>query len=266
MKNRGRSDAKQPDLLPTMLPTYTFFAVGKAHMTLVQFSNGLNMLVDCRRSLEWPSPLEYLRSRIQTLDTVVITHPHQDHLTGLKEVCDWFKPRALWHNGRYCKPDPVYEDWSFYERLRNGNVSYCTPVRVQHGHNLAVGDTTVYVAGPSLPHLQDTPEDENNNSIILAVTTGKSKVILTGDSEKEQWAVTDLRPLANAAVFLASHHGREDGFFEPVLRMIRPQRIVISCGAPCDTDAIIKYGRFAPVSLTRSKNVVVRPSEVAAAV
>jgi competence protein ComEC len=249
-----------------MLPTYTFFAVGKAHMTLVQFSNGLNMLVDCRRSLEWPSPLEYLKTKIDTLDVVVITHPHQDHLTGLKEVCECFKPRSLWHNGRYFRPDPVYDDWSFYERLRNGGVPYCTPVRVQRGHNLTVGDTTVYVAGPSVPHLRDTVEDENNNGIILAITTGKSKVVLTGDTEEEQWGATDLTPLANAAVFLASHHGREDGFSERVLRVIKPQRIVISCGGPCDTEAITKYERFAPVSLTRNGNIVVRPSEVAAAV
>ena len=249
-----------------MLPTFTFFAVGKAHMALVQFANGQNMLVDCRRSLEWPSPLEYLKSRIRTLDIVVITHPHQDHLTGLKEVCDWFKPRSLWHNGRHCKPDPVYEDWSFYERLRGGTVLYCTPSRVQRGNSLTIGDTIVYVAGPSTPHLQGTVEDENNNSIILAITTGKSKIVITGDSEKEQWATTDLRPLANTTVFLASHHGREDGFFEPAMKVIKPQRIVISCGPPCDTDAIVKYQRFVPVSLTREKNVVIRPVEVAAAV
>jgi beta-lactamase superfamily II metal-dependent hydrolase len=109
-------------------------------------------------------------------------------------------------------------------------------------------------------------EDENNNSIILAITTGRSKVVITGDSEKEQWAVTDLRPLANASVFLASHHGREDGFFEPAMQVIKPQRIVISCGPSCDTDAIIKYQHFAPVSLTRRNNVVIRPAEVAAAV
>jgi len=235
-------------------------------MILVEFSNDLNMLVDCRRGLDWPSPLENLKSKIRNLDVVVITHPHQDHLTGLREVCDWFKPRALWHNGRYCKPDPVYDDWNFYEKLRNGNISYCKPVRVERGHSLTVDDTTVYVTAPSSPNLLGTAEDENNNSIILAITTGKSKVVITGDSEKEQWATTDLRPLANAAVFLASHHGRDDGFFEPALRVIKPQHIVISCGGPCDTDAITKYERFAPVSLTRNKNVVVRPSEVAAAV
>lgn len=241
-----------------MIPTYTFFAVGKGHMTLIQFSSGFNMLVDCRRSSEWPSPLEHLKSKILTLDLVVITHPHQDHLTGIQEVCEWFRPRSLWHNGRYFKPDPVYDDWSYYERLRNGKISFCTPVRVQQGHRMTVGDSTVYVTGPTVPNLEGTPEDENNNGIILAITTGKAKVVLTGDTEEEQWEAINLATLAAASVLLASHHGREDGFCQRALDVIKPQRIVISDGEPAETDATAKYERVAPVSTTRRGSVVVR--------
>jgi competence protein ComEC len=250
-----------------MTPTYTFFAVDKGHMILVQFSSGFNMLVDCRCSPNRPSPCAYLKSKITTLDLVVITHPHQDHLTGLKELCEWFKPKGLWHNGRYFRPDPVYDDWSYYERLRNGQISYCTPVRVQAGQTTTIGDSKVSIAGPIVPNLVDKPDDENNNSIILAITTGNSRVVLTGDTETEQWDVTDLAPLANAAIFLASHHGREDGFSERALKVIKPQRIIISSdGEPCDTDATAKYKRFAPVSTTRDGSVVVRPASVLAGV
>lgn len=249
-----------------MTPTHTFFAVGKGHMILVQFSSGFNMLVDCRRSSEWPSPLQYLKSKIRTLDMVVITHPHQDHLTGLQEVCEWFKPALLWHNGRYFKPDPVYDDWTYYERLRGGKVSFCTPVLVREGHSSTIGDSKVYVAGPKVPNMQGTSDDENNNGIILAITTGKSKVVLTGDTEEEQWNATNLTPLAAASVFLASHHGREDGFSKRALDIIKPQQIVISDGEPCETDATAKYERIAPVSTTRKGSVVVRASQVAAAV
>ncbi len=255
-----------------MIPTYTFFAVDKGNMTLVQFPNGVNMLVDCRRSENWPTPLEHLKSKISKLDMVVITHPHQDHLTGLQELCEWFKPSILWHNGRYFKPYPVYEDWSYYERLRTGKISYCRPTQVQRGHRFTVGNSSIYVAGPTVPNVQDTEDDENNNSIILAITTGNAKVVLTGDTEEEQWVATDLAPvgdvsaLANASVFLASHHGREDGFSKRALDVIKPQRIVISDGEPGETDATAKYEKVAPVSTTRKGSVVVRPSEVVTAV
>ena len=118
----------------------------------------------------------------------------------------------------------------------------------------------MHVAAPTVPAVSGTADDENNNGIVLAVTTGKAKVVLTGDTEKEQWGAMDLTPLAKASVFLASHHGREDGFSKPVLDVVKPQRIVISDGDPAETDATAQYERYAPVSTTRKHSVVIRAS------
>jgi competence protein ComEC len=249
-----------------LIPTYSFFAVDKGNMTLIQFSNGVNMLVDCRCSAGRPSPLQYLDQKIRTLEFLVVTHPHQDHITGLKDVCDKFKPKYLWHNGRCFKPDPVYDDWSYYEKLRTGGVSYCTPVEVRAGHTATVGDSKIRVVGPRVPHLEGTPDDENNNGIILSIETGKAKVVLTGDTESDQWDVTSLLPLADASVFLASHHGRQDGFSTLALGIIKPQHIIISDGEAAETDATGKYRRFAPVSTTREGSVILRPTAAATSV
>jgi glyoxylase-like metal-dependent hydrolase (beta-lactamase superfamily II) len=82
-----------------VLPVVTLFAVGKGYMLLVQFSNGINMLVDCNSVESWPSPLEYLRSKARTLDFVLITHPHQDHLTTSEELAPSRKnPFHVGHN------------------------------------------------------------------------------------------------------------------------------------------------------------------------
>jgi len=230
-------------------------------MTLIQFSNGVNMLIDCRSAQERPSPLEYLKKKISKLDFVVITHPHQDHLTGLKDVCESFQPGSLWHNGRYFRPDPIYDDWSYYEKLRKGKLSYCTPVQVKSGQTATIGDSKIYVAGPPTPYLEGTADDENNNGIILSITTGKAKVVLTGDTEKDQWSACNLESLASPSVFLASHHGREDGFSEETMAVIKPQHIIISDGKPGETDATEKYKKIAAVSTTRENSVVLRPKQ-----
>ncbi len=243
-----------------MIPTYTFFAVDKGNMTLIQFPNGTSMLVDCRRSETRPSPLEYLRQKgLNSLDLLVITHPHRDHLSGIQEVCEALKPKYLWHNGRYFEPDPVYDDWVYYERLRNGKLSYCEPVKVRSGQTATIGNAKLVVSGPSTPNLEGTPEDENNNGIILTVMAGNSKVVLTGDTQGEQWEVVDLRPLSKPSIFLASHHGRENGFCDEVMEALQAQHIVISDGEPAETDATGEYERFAPVSTTRQNSIVVRP-------
>ena len=249
-----------------MIPTYTFFAVDKGHMTLIQFSNGINMLFDCRSSPSRPSPLQYLHAKVQSLHFVVITHPHQDHLTGLKDVCEHYRPRYLWHNGRYFRPDPVYEDWSYYERLRTGKLSYCTPEHVRNGKTATIGDSKIYLAGPPIPNLEGTSDDENNNGIIFSIVTGNAKVVLTGDTEQEQWSAVDLRLLAKPSVFLASHHGRQSGFSAEAMAVIQPQHIIISDGEPAETDVTEEYRKIAPVSTTRENSIVVRPTQGLAAV
>ena len=246
-----------------MVPIYTFFAVDKGNMTLIQYSNGINMLVDCRFSATRPSPLEYLLAKIKTLDFLVITHPHQDHLTGLKDVCEKFRPKYLWHNGRCFRPDPVYDDWSYYEQLRAGKLSYCTPVKIQSSNTATIGDSRVFVAAPRVPNIEGTADDENNNGIILSIVTGNAKVVLTGDTEEEQWSAIDLKPLANASVFLASHHGREDGYSDTALAVIKPQHIIISDGEAAETDATARYKKIAPVSTTREHSITLRPTQPA---
>jgi beta-lactamase superfamily II metal-dependent hydrolase len=240
-----------------MIPTFTFFAVDKGNMTLIEFSNGVNMLVDCRRSGERSSPLRYLRAKIDKLDIVVITHPHQDHLTGFQEVCEFFKPKHLWHCGRYFKPVPVFEDWTFYEKARNGRVPYCTPTAVRAGQVVKIGESEVTILAPRLPFLEGTVDDVNNNGIILSIVTNTSKLVITGDTQDEQWETLDPKLLGNTSILLASHHGRESGFSEKILKIMRPQRIIISDGVCCETDATAKYKQIAPVSTTRLNNVVV---------
>lgn len=240
-----------------MMPAFTFFAVDKGNMTLIQFANGINMMVDCRRSAERLSPLEYLRSKIKKLDIVVVTHPHQDHITGLQEVVEFFEPKHLWHCGRYFKPDPVFDDWSFYEKARKGELSYCRPMEVRAGQIIRIAESQLTILAPKLPFIEGSSEDVNNNGILFSVVSGKSKIIVTGDTQQEQWETLDQRELSDVSILLASHHGRESGYSDRVLRIMQPQRIIISDGEPCDTDATAKYERVAPVSTTRYNNVVV---------
>jgi competence protein ComEC len=240
-----------------MNPTFTFFAVGKGNMTLVEFDNGINMLVDCHCAEGRPTPLQYLVDRIKKLDILVISHPHRDHLIGLSEVCEHFEPMHMWHCGRYFKPEPVFDDWTYFERMRKGELSFCSPTEVHCGMTFRIGQSEIAVLGPRQPFLEGTPDDVNNNGIILSVVTGKSKLVVTGDTQVEQWDIVDSSRLREASVFLASHHGRENGFSERIMKAMKPQRIIISDGEPADTDATAKYEKFAPVSTTRTHNVVV---------
>jgi len=241
-----------------MIPTFTYFSVGKGNMALVQFPNGVNLLVDCKASSEFPTPLEYLRGKIKDLHFIVITHPHRDHITGLKDVCEHFKPKYLWHNGRYFKPDPVYDDWTYYEALRGGKYNFCQASAMRVGHTATIGDAKLKVLGPTSQFLEGTANDENNNSIVLRISAGRSSFVLTGDTQEEQWQVLNLEDLREPTTFLASHHGRESGYSDKIKELMRPQLVIISDGQPGEGDATETYSKFALVKTTRERNLVVK--------
>src|SRR5260370_30511102 len=229
------------------MPIFTFFAVDKGNMTLIQFSNGINMMVDCRRSGERVSPLQYLREKIQKLDMLVVTHPHQDRLTGFQEVCEFFQPKLLWHCGRYFKPDPIFDDWTFYEKAGDGQLSYCKPMAVHAGQIVKIGDSQITILAPVLPFLEGTCDDVNNNGIVFSVVTGKSKLIITGDTQEEQWDAFDAKQLEGTSIFLASHHGRQSGYSQRILKIMRPQRFIISKGMPAVSDPTTQHRLISPV-------------------
>jgi beta-lactamase superfamily II metal-dependent hydrolase len=76
--------------------------------------------------------------------------------------------------------------------------------------------------------------DENNLSLVVFVTCGQHKFIFPGDIEKEGWRQllrnpTFVAELRNVSVFVASHHGRENGYCEDVLNLCPGiQAVVIS--------------------------------------
>ena len=57
--------------------------------------------------------------------------------------------------------------------------------------------------------------NENNNSVVLALTLGKASFILTGDCEADNWPmiVGNLPTIPGLSVFKVPHHGSMNGVF-----------------------------------------------------
>lgn len=68
---------------------------------------------------------------------------------------------------------------------------------------------------PETPSRVFETNNENNNSIMLALTLGQVSFILSGDCEADNWGqiTGDLPGLPGLAVFQAPHHGAVNGDF-----------------------------------------------------
>ena len=82
-----------------------------------------------------------------------------------------------------------------------------------------------HVLGP----LSRDEEQENNNSLVLRLTTPQGDMLLTGDMElPEESELIEAGLISQAAVLKVAHHGNEDATSWQFVLLARPQWAVIS--------------------------------------
>lgn len=141
-------------------------------------------------------------------DWVLLTHTHADHAEGLKRIIKDFGTRMFWY------PESQHKPAYFADLLRYANRS----IRVSHHEFIhsnklppPFGAASVEVLWPP-PGLR--PANENDNSVVLAVTLGDVCFVLTGDAEADGvWMTLAPKIPPNTRFFKVPHHGAENGTF-----------------------------------------------------
>ncbi len=200
-----------------------FLDVGQGDSTLIRQGDHA-MLIDAGRGEDKDTILNYLLNTegITSLDYVVGTHPHEDHIGSLDSVIESVNV------GEVLLPDVVTTTRTFEQVLTaidNKGLGITVPVP---GTSYPLGDASFSVFAP----VGDYGDDLNNWSIALKVTYGESDFLFTGDAEAsaEQDIVSAGFDLS-ADVFHAGHHGSDTSNSNLMLDSVNPAFVVISCGA-----------------------------------
>jgi len=214
---------------------FTFLDVGQGDSTLIEAGNGQHALIDAGGAiLGGPDPgarsvLPLLRSlRVDTLDIVMLSHPHPDHYGGLSAVLENLHVRELWDTGQACAEDKGGEACKLLEAARKRGTRVLGP-RELCGHARALGPLVLRVLAPC-PGF-DEGFGANDNSFVMRVEHGKRRLLFTGDVEHEGEAEllahgVDLR----ADVLKIGHHGSKTSTTLPFLERVAPWLAVVSAG------------------------------------
>ncbi|MEA1959123.1 MAG: DNA internalization-related competence protein ComEC/Rec2 [Chloroflexota bacterium] len=174
-----------------------------------------------------------------SIDMVVLTHGHDDHVGGLVEVLRRYDVEQILYSALYPveetirgefdgKVAPPYEE--FCEVIAGKGLEY-TEARV--GQTIDLGDgATIEVLNPPSDLVEGTDSDIDNNSVVLRVAMGEISFLLTGDLywDGELYLVCE-RSTLDSTVLKVCHHGSKSSSRQYFLDAVSPYAAAISVGA-----------------------------------
>ncbi len=199
---------------------FHFIDVGQGDCTLIR-SGKTSILVDCGTYESGGKLCEYLQNLgIKSIDYLIGTHPHEDHLGGSSAVLRLFDVKNVILNGEMSSS-------YFFERmvdvLEQKNI---TPYIPEIGKKYTSGPFEFEFLSPETDF-----GDENHNSLVVMVKYKDIKTLITGDIERpvESYLVNHDKDLS-ADILKVAHHGSRNGSSSEFLRKVNPTIAVIQCG------------------------------------
>lgn len=208
----------------------TFLDVGQGSATLLELPGNNNILVDGGgSSAPGFDPGEQIigpflwRQAIRRLNTLVISHNHQDHYNGLEFIIRNFRPAAVWING-------APEESAGYQNILRAAAEIGARVRVpDKGTVLATFGAAELTCISGLHQRPDPDLPANSRSLVLRLAVGDRKIILPGDILADDGRRLIAQGVdLQSDVLLAPHHGSSNSAGYELVRQGRPAWLIVS--------------------------------------
>lgn len=198
-----------------------FLDVGQGDSAFVELPNGETMLIDAGESDKGQDVVTYIQQQgYDTINYVVGTHPHSDHIGGMYDVIDFFNIGEVYLS-------PAESDTMTYSRLLDKlDENEIAQIKGSAGTCIVSDETfSVDIIAPESDF--DYGDNLNNASIVIKIVNGKNTFVIMADAEKEESSeIEDL----DCDVLRLGHHGSGNATTPGILDAATPEYAVISCG------------------------------------
>ncbi len=228
--------------------------VGQGDSFLIVTPESKSVLIDAGPPPAADKVVAALRKRnIQSLDLAVATHPHADHIGGMREVIENFDVKKFLDSGQ------TYSSKEYERMLRAINEKRIEFIKAKKGMKFSLDSgVELEVLNPQgngqwITEVRRGGSVENANSIVMRLSYGNFSMLFTGDAEMEteDLMMNSGAPL-RAQVLKVGHHGSRYATSARFLDAVSPEAAIISVGADN------RYGHPARQTLDRLQRARVK--------
>jgi len=230
-----------------------FLDVGQGDAILIKTPANQNILIDGGPDSAVIKRLsENLPWWDKTIDLMILTHPHDDHVNGLNDVIRRYNVKKILYTG-VIHSSPGFLTW--LELIRDRQIPL---VIIDRPQKIILGEECYLdFLYPMESVLGKNVDNLNNSSIVAKLVYGQTSFLLMGDAEVEvekellnlapgpsplEGEGGTIRQLAEsrgevnlqANVLKVGHHGSDTSSSQEFLEAIKPEITIIQVGADND--------------------------------
>jgi beta-lactamase superfamily II metal-dependent hydrolase len=207
------------------------FDVEHGSCNVIQTPNGKLIMIDCghNTSTGW-RPSNWILSNGLSISNLAISNIDEDHVSDLVNI------------DRCCMPDTIKTNWhlsaDWIERKKKeiGGIGPGVNKLLEYKQKIYTGDGIAVDYGLARKRFCLSTKDFtdfNNLSMVTFFQYAGFCIIFPGDLLKEGWKEllqnsSFTNWLGKVNIFVASHHGRENGYYEEVFHYCTPDIFIIS--------------------------------------
>lgn len=199
-----------------------YLDVGQGDAILIQTPEDHFILIDGGPQSAGDKIVSYLNNqKIETLDYIVSTPPHADHIGGLITILDHFEVNKIIDSSKV-HTSQTYED--YLTQIDQKDISY---QQGRTGDSFSLGEVDFKILHPD----QVENYDLNNSSLVLHMEYKRMKFLFTGDvEEKAEAVILNSEENIEADFLKVAHHGSRSSTSSQFLSEVSPQLAIIMCG------------------------------------
>lgn len=197
-----------------------YLDVGQGDSIFVELPNNETMLIDAAESYQSENIINYLKNlNYQKIDYVIGTHPHTDHIGGLKDIINTFEIGKI-YMPKVVSTTKTYE--SLLMAIKDKNLKINTAKA-----GTSIIDTDALKINILAPN-NSTYTELNNYSVVTKITYGTTKFLFMGDAEK--LSENEIKENVTADVIKIGHHGSNTSSSIDFIKKVNAKYGIISVG------------------------------------